>query len=140
MRAFCAKSFWRARGGTSAVEFAIILPVFLTIMMGIIEFGLIIYTFNAEENAARDAARRWASNRITSSSVQSVVTSDLPAWVANAATVNTSQTTPGTPTTNIITVDVYIPAASASPTSFLSWAYKSITLHSRVRMQQEPTS
>ena len=43
--------------GVAAVEFAIILVVFLTIIMGILEFGYDWYLRNALANASREGCR-----------------------------------------------------------------------------------
>jgi hypothetical protein len=48
-----------------------------------------------------------------------------------------AQTTPSTPSTNIITVNVSFPALRATPTSFLAFAYGSLTLQTATTMQQE---
>jgi hypothetical protein len=109
----------------------------MAIVMGAIEFSLILYTYNASGSAARDVARRIATNRLTSSSASSTVAQQMPAWAQSATTVTVTQTTPATPATNQITVNVNVPAQSASPTSFMSFAYSSLNLRSSVTMQQE---
>ncbi len=43
--------------GQSLVEFAIVLPVFLLILMGVVDFGIAIYKFNGVSQAAREIAR-----------------------------------------------------------------------------------
>ena len=43
--------------GASAVEFAIILPLLVVFVFGIIEFGLIFYNKAMLTNASREAAR-----------------------------------------------------------------------------------
>ncbi len=43
--------------GVSAVEFALILPVLVLILFGIIEFGLILYDQQVITNASREGAR-----------------------------------------------------------------------------------
>lgn len=43
--------------GQSLVEFALILPVFLLILIGIFDFGRALYAYNAIANASRSAAR-----------------------------------------------------------------------------------
>ena len=43
--------------GASAVEFAIILPLLVVFMFGIIEFGLVLYDKAVVTNASREAAR-----------------------------------------------------------------------------------
>lgn len=47
---------WKTRGG-SAAEFAIILPVLVALLFGIIEFGLILYDQAMITNASREGAR-----------------------------------------------------------------------------------
>lgn len=48
------------RGGTSAIEYAIILPVFLVFLLGIMDTGRLIWTYNTLHRAT-DAAARCAS-------------------------------------------------------------------------------
>lgn len=43
--------------GQSMVEFALILPIFILLMVGIFDFGRAIYAYNTINNAAREAAR-----------------------------------------------------------------------------------
>lgn len=43
--------------GAAATEFALLLPVFLMILFGIIEFGMIMYGREVVTNAAREGAR-----------------------------------------------------------------------------------
>jgi Flp pilus assembly protein TadG len=50
----------RGRRGQSLVEFAVILPVFLLILAGIIDFGLGLYSQMTVINAAREGARLGA--------------------------------------------------------------------------------
>jgi Flp pilus assembly protein TadG len=47
----------RRRGGQSLVEFAVVLPVFLLILAGILDFGLGLYSQMTVINAAREGAR-----------------------------------------------------------------------------------
>ncbi len=44
--------------GAAAVEFALILPVLILILFGIIEFGIILYDKAVITNASREGARR----------------------------------------------------------------------------------
>lgn len=46
--------------GQSLVEFALILPVFMLIVLGIFDFGRAIYSYSALHNAAREGARYGA--------------------------------------------------------------------------------
>jgi Flp pilus assembly protein TadG len=52
----------------SLVEFALVLPLFLLLLLGIIEYGIVFWTKITFDNATRDAARiavtinDWATN------------------------------------------------------------------------------
>ncbi|MBY0407901.1 MAG: pilus assembly protein [Rickettsiales bacterium] len=50
-------SFWREQDGVSALEFALIAPVFLFLLSGIIEFSLIMLTNTVMESAAHATSR-----------------------------------------------------------------------------------
>ena len=45
------------RRGQSLVEFALILPIFLLVLFGIIDLGRGVYAYNTIQNAAREAVR-----------------------------------------------------------------------------------
>ena len=55
------------------VEFALALPVFLMLILGIIEFGWLFYTYSATFSAAREAARYGASVGTNASGVEHVL-------------------------------------------------------------------
>jgi hypothetical protein len=48
---------WRREWGQELVEFALVLPVLLLLMYGIVEFGRVIFVYNTLANAAREGAR-----------------------------------------------------------------------------------
>lgn len=50
----------RAESGAVAVEFALILPVLLVLVLGIIQYGMYFYARQGGSDIARDAARRAA--------------------------------------------------------------------------------
>lgn len=63
--------------GVSAVEFALLLPVLVLILFGIIEFGLILYDQAVITNASREGARKgilFATTRPTEQEIKDVVT------------------------------------------------------------------
>ena len=123
--------------GAGAVEFALIAPVLISMCMGIIEFGTILYTHTSAVEATRDVARRIASNRLSASSASTTAKQGLPGWIRNAATVTVTQTTPGTYSTNQITVAISFPAVNATPTTFLKSIYGSMVLQVHTTAQQE---
>lgn len=50
-----------AEGGNAAVELALVLPFFLALVMGIIEFGRVLYFKQVITNAARESSRASAT-------------------------------------------------------------------------------
>lgn len=86
----------RSQHGASAVEFALIAPVLITLVLGIIDFGLYINAASVVGNAAREGVRA-ASLRAPASQVTTVVQeamSDLPGAAAPGTSITTSCRTP----------------------------------------------
>ncbi|OLT06697.1 pilus assembly protein TadE [Kocuria sp. CNJ-770] len=50
-------SLWRSERGAAAVEFALVVPILLTLLLGVIEFGHYFNTQISATHAAREAAR-----------------------------------------------------------------------------------
>jgi Flp pilus assembly protein TadG len=93
--------------GQSLVEFALILPVFALIFLGVIDLGRVFYTYEAVANAAREAARYCAlsahnsdgSNNgsaasLTTSRVKDSSYGELANTGINLASVTVQQWTP----------------------------------------------
>lgn len=57
MTGFFLRRLWRAREGASALEFAILAPVFILLMLGITEFAIIMLVSNIMENATSISSR-----------------------------------------------------------------------------------
>lgn len=133
------RSLKRDTTANSAVEFAFIAPVLVVMVCGLIEFSMILYTYNAAEHAAWDITRQLSTNQITTSQVSSLATAELPSWARSNAIVSTSSSSTN-PSLNHYTVQINIPATAATPTNVLSFAYGAITLKASSTMQQEPTS
>jgi len=51
------RTFWRSEKGAAAVEFAVIALLFLAIVFGIIELGILMYDKHILTNASREGAR-----------------------------------------------------------------------------------
>lgn len=77
----------RPRGsrGNNLVEFAMVLPVLLTMFMGVFDFGWVLHQQIALDNATREGARRGAigtNDAGVLAAMQSVCSFTLdPAWV-----------------------------------------------------------
>ena len=66
--------------GASAVEFALLLPVLVLILFGIIEFGLMLYNKQVITNASREGARMgilFSTTRPTEQQIQDYIESRL---------------------------------------------------------------
>ncbi|MGL4512879.1 MAG: TadE/TadG family type IV pilus assembly protein [Lacipirellulaceae bacterium] len=115
----------RTRCGASAVEFAIVAPVFFLVVLGIIEFGRMVMVQQVITNAAREGARVAVLDSATTARVRTRVNSYLSAARLRGATITV---TPSPPTTagfdQPVTVRVEIPfsAVSALSRPFMSAA------------------
>ena len=72
------KAWMDNQRGTAAIEFAIVLPLLMVFIFGIIEFGLVFYDKAMVTNASREAARAGIVYRdppLTVAKMQSVVDS-----------------------------------------------------------------
>jgi Flp pilus assembly protein TadG len=61
------------RRGVAAVEFALVLPVFLAVSLGIIEYGRALMTANLVTNAAREGCRIAGQAGSTNTDVETAV-------------------------------------------------------------------
>jgi Flp pilus assembly protein TadG len=51
------RTTWRKSSGQELVEYALILPILLAVLLGIMEFGVAVFNYNTMSNASREAAR-----------------------------------------------------------------------------------
>jgi Flp pilus assembly protein TadG len=89
-------SLRKANDGTSAIELALLFPVFLLMILGVIEFGRALWTQSALQYAVQVAARCGAVDTTTCSSPNTVVTyavaQSLPLTVPSADFTASTQT------------------------------------------------
>ena len=103
------------REGIASVEFAIIGPVFLLILFGMISFGSVLYTHNNMINAAREAARRMAVGDLNTTEAEAYANSYL-SNMGVTFTVNAQDPDPGDP--DDVSVDISVPAADVALVNF----------------------
>ena len=79
--------------GAAAVEFALVLPILVALLLGIIEFGYAMYVQAAISGAAREGARELAISSSTASAQQAAANAALPAVTLSASEIaaNNSQ-------------------------------------------------
>lgn len=63
-RRFCRKSLFRDQSGASAVEFALVAPIFLAFMFSLFEIGWYYYVRSIVDSATLDAARLIETGQI----------------------------------------------------------------------------
>jgi Flp pilus assembly protein TadG len=78
----------RDDGGAAAVEFALVMPILLILVFGIVQYGFYFYAMQSGSAAIGDAARRVAvGNCQTTAQVQTLLKNKLgPATTAAAST------------------------------------------------------
>ena len=77
-----------ARRGAAMVEMALVLPVFLMLVMGIIEFGRGMMVSNLVTNAAREGARMAVLDGSTNAEVQTAVRTFLQGAISSSLTTS----------------------------------------------------
>ena len=99
-----------AEGGNAAVELALVLPFFLALVMGIIEFGRVLYFKQVITNAARESSRASATGFESYISAANRVLN--PAGIPTPSP--TCSTSPSEGTASICRTIVTIPVGAAS--------------------------
>ena len=110
----------RNRQGASAVEFALVAPVFVVMVFGLIEFGRAIMVQQVMTNAAREGARLAILDSPTpvATTVKNTVVSYLHGCGIPAATTSNVTLSPAEPSTaqngDTVTVTIQLPYSSVS--------------------------
>ena len=60
----------RSREGAAALEFALVLPLLVVVLFGIIDFGYLMFVVSTMNNAAREGARRGAVDSGTATAIR----------------------------------------------------------------------
>jgi Flp pilus assembly protein TadG len=107
--------FRRYRRAAAAVEFAVVAPVFLLLVFGMIEYGRMVMVYQVITNASREGARTAVLDGATTTSVTTAVNSYLTAGAVSGATVTVSPNPPsGAQYGDPVTVTVSIPFSQVS--------------------------
>jgi Flp pilus assembly protein TadG len=98
-------SRWRAEEGAQLVEFALVLPMLLLVVLGIAEFGFIFQRYEVLTNAAREGARIAV--------LPGYSTADVKARVAAYVAAGKVPTTAANPVVDV--ANVAIPTTPGGP-------------------------
>ena len=105
-----ARGRWRR--AVAAVEMAVVTPLLLAVLFGIIEFGWLFTVQHTLVNAAREGARTGILEGADVGDVTAVVLNYLaPMGLGDEVTVNVTEATPEDPT---VIVDLSVPRAEVS--------------------------
>lgn len=100
------------KGGT-AVEFAFLMPVFLLLLSGIVQFGLVMFVQNNMSHVARDTSRRLAVGELTAAEAQTTAQGSLVNWGIDY-TVQVVEPDPSDPDDRDVTVFISAPLEQAA--------------------------
>ncbi len=108
------------RRGVAAVELALILPVLLTVVFGVIQYGMVIHTRHTMVYAAREAARSYAVGESDVDEAEAMALDRL----ANSSFSYTITVTEPAEGENNVTVSISLPMAEAAIISYLGdWLF-----------------
>jgi len=117
--------------GSAAVEFALVLPLLLVLVLAVVQIGLFVRDDLVLVGSARAGARQAAVSA-DDESVRSAVSADAPGLDPTRIEVTIARTQRGGPAT----VSLTYPTPQAVP--FVGWLFpSSITLHATAVMRQE---
>lgn len=102
----------RNEAGAAAVELALVLPVALLLLMGVVQFGALLYLQNTMVNVANDVARRVSVGDLSPTAGEILAEERLSGWSATF-TVNVTE-----PTSNDVQVAISVPLADATVVDF----------------------
>ena len=108
--------------GAAAMELALLLPLLTSLILGVFEYGSVIYSYSMMQFGANRVARVMIVNRLGNADAGQAVRSYLPAWVRDDVSVTVLQSAPADPRLNLITVRVNVAAQNATPLPILTRA------------------
>src|SRR5262245_38890635 len=104
-QASAVASLWQDERGASAVEFALVLPVLVMLLLGVIQYGSLFLVQTRMNDAARDTARRLAVGDLkTEAEAEAHARAMLADWSAPFKTVAALPDPPDHDVTVTITV------------------------------------
>jgi Flp pilus assembly protein TadG len=108
------------RRGSAVTEFALIMPILSTFLLGIIEFGTILYSYSAMQFGATAAARQFAVNVSDEAASLAAAKAVLPSWARPGVSLSMTQSDPADINRNVIHVRLTIDAVQATPMSMIT--------------------
>lgn len=129
------KSMLADRRGATALEAAIVLPVFFGMTLATIEFGFLMYGLSLMHSAANIVARDIAVNAVDIGQAQADFERLQPSWFSGTS-VTATRTNAGSSKLTAVNVQVSVPARQTTPIKILTGLY-SWTLTANASVKQE---
>ncbi len=126
---------WKDDSGVAAVEFAIIIPVGLALLAGIIQFGFALFIESHMAGVARDTARRYAVGASDETEAANFAQAALINWGVTY-TVTVTPPDPSDPSDIDVTVQISLPRSSVAILD-MTGLFQSGTLTTNVTMLTE---
>ena len=92
---------WRGEEGAQIIEFALVLPMLLLVVLGIAEFGFIFQRYEVLTNAAREGARMAVLPGYNTAAARDGIRARVRAYLQAGRVPITA----GTPPASIVTID-----------------------------------
>jgi Flp pilus assembly protein TadG len=128
----------RLRRGAAIVEMAVVAPLLLTILFGVIEFGWSFMVHETITNTARECCRLATLQGTTDSDVQTRFTQAMAGTGVSVSTDMMSLTRTGEGDSQVVTVNIAVPYSNVSITGLLSFLHiQRETLSSSCSMRVE---
>lgn len=112
------RRLWRNTSGSAAIEFGLVLPLLLVVVVGIIDYGQIHFTRLTMTNAAREGARVGVT--MAENDAQAAAVATTSSYLGRAgvdAVVTATVPSQSTPTVTVtVTIDPYEPLIGLVPT------------------------
>lgn len=125
----------RLESGSMAIEFALVAPIFILILTGIMEFGAALFIQNNMVNVARDASRRAATGELTATEAETFAENALVNW-GISYTVDVTVPDGSNAADRNVVASITAPMNQASIIDFLG-LLEGRTLAAQVVMRQE---
>ncbi len=127
------------RRGQSLVEFALILPLLLLVLVGIVDFGRAVYSYNLVSNAARTAVRVAIVNQ-SLSEIQAAAQSETVGFNVGVAVTYSDGGANCSPVKRGCSANVEATSTYSSATPLIDRLVGPITLKSTASMPVERVS
>ena len=126
------RRLWSDRRGGAAIEFAIVAPVFITLVLGAVEFGRMFYVRQGLEYATESAARYYSLNSTASTStITSYLQGLMPGGKGSSVSVSYASTASCNSNSNVTCTTITATYPFAFADRYLGFGAKTLTATSQ---------